>query len=161
MTVPTVKYRDWEFEVDRELTKTTYANVLGSGADTCVCNDCKNYAAFRDQVFPDEVLKLFNGLGIDYRKEVEITSWEKLPNGLYHIGGWFHFKGKLLKGKDYRVPIAGGNGFTFDLTKIGDNFSIGFGEGNDLTYFEEKDGLVQIEFDTNIPWIIDKSLETT
>ena len=161
MTVTTVKFRDWKFEVDRELTETTYTNVLGSGADTCVCNNCKNYVAFRDNVFPDEVLKLFNDLGIDYRKEVEITSWEKLPNGHYHIGGWFHFKGKLLTGKDYRVSIAGGNGFTFDLTKISDNFSIGFGEGNNMTYFEQKVGLVQIEFDTNIPWVIDKLLETT
>ncbi len=124
-----------------------------------MCHDCKNYVAFRDKVFPDEMIELFNDLGVDYRKEVEIISYENLPNGLHHIGGWFHFKGQVLMGKDYRVPLPGG-GYTFDLTKISDNFSIGFAEGNDLTYFEDKTGLVQIEFDTNIPWIIDKSLET-
>jgi hypothetical protein len=31
--------------------------------------------------------------------------------------------------------------------------------GNDLTFFEDKTGLMQIEFDTSIPWGIDKSLE--
>lgn len=155
-----VKYRDWVFEVDRDLTEKTYSNVLGSGADSCVCNDCKNCVACRDKVFPAEVLELFKDLGIDFRKEVEMVSLEKLANGLYHIGGWFHFKGQILSGKDFKVPIAGGEGFTFDLTKISQNFSIGFGVGNDLTFFEDKQQLVQVEFETNIPWVIDKSLET-
>jgi len=154
----TVKYKDWEFEVDKELTEETYKKVSGSGADTCTCNDCKNYVAFRDKVFPDEIMELFSDLGVDFRKEVEITSYEVLSNGLHHIGGWFHFKGRVVTGKDYRVPLPG-DGHTFDLTKINDNFSIGFAEGNDLTYFKDKTGLVQIEFDTNIPWTIDRSLE--
>jgi len=97
-------------------------------------------------------------LGIDYRKEVEITSWEKLPNGLYNIGGWFQFKGRVLKGKDYRIPL-GGNGYTHDLTQVDDNFSIGFGEASALAHFSDTTGLVHIEFKTSIPWVIDKSLE--
>ncbi len=145
--------------MDQELTKSTYAQVTSSGADTCLCNDCKNYVAYRDNVFPSEVLHLFNELGIDYRKEVEITAWEKRPNGLYHIGGWFHFKGKILAGAGYRIPGSNGDGFTIHLTKIGDNFSIGFDEANDLTHFEEKTGLIQIEFATNIPWVMNKSFE--
>ncbi len=82
-----------------------------------------------------------------------------LPNGLHHIGGWFHFKGRVVTDKDYRVPLEGG-GHTFDLTPITDNFAIGFTKGNDLTFFEDKTWLVQVEFDTKIPWIMDKSLET-
>ena len=154
-----VKFKDWTFEVDKALTEQTYERNSGSGADTCSCNDCKNYVAYRDKVFPTEIIQLFSDLGIDFRKEVEITTWETLPNRLHHIGGWFHFKGQLLTGKDFRVPIPSG-GHTFDLTRITDNFSIGFAEGNDLTFFDNKFGLVQIEFDTNIPWIIDKSLES-
>ena len=158
MTNAIVRFQDWVFEADKALTETTYSNISGSSADTCGCNDCKNYVTYRDKVFPAEIIKLFNDLGIDYRKEVEITSYETLPNGLHHIGGWFHFKGRVLKGKDYRIPLPLG-GHTFDLTPITDNFSIGFAEGNDLTFFEDKTGLVQIEFDTSIPWIINKTLE--
>jgi len=158
MTNTIVRFQNWIFEVDKALTEKTYNNISGSGADTCGCNDCKNYVAFRDKVFPAEVIELFNDLGIDYRKEVEITYYDTLPNGLHHIGGLFHFKGKVLAGKDYRVPLPLG-GHTFDLTRITENFSIGFAEGNDLTFFEDKTGLVQIEFDTSIPWIIDKTLE--
>ncbi len=154
-----IRFGDWEFEVDHELTSKTYQTVSISGADGCICNDCKNYVAFRDRVFPNYVIDLFNDLGIDYRKEVEVTSWEKLANGLHHIGGWFHFKGRVLKGKDFRVLLPDGNGFTFDLTKIDENFSIGFAEMSELAFFDSKDGLVQVEFSTNIPWVIDKSLE--
>jgi hypothetical protein len=155
-----VKYRDWEFKVDRELTRQTYNSISTSGAESCVCNDCKNYVVYRDNVFPEEIKGLFNDLGIDYKKEVEITSYETLPNGLHHIGGWFHFKGKLVNGKNYRIPMPDNAGYTFDLTEIKDDFSIGFAPGNDLTYFEDKADLIQVEFMTFIPWVIDKSLET-
>jgi hypothetical protein len=98
-------------------------------------------------------------LEIDYRKEVEITSYETTPNRLHPIGGWFHFKGRVLTGKDYRVPLASG-GYTFNLTPTTENFSIGFAEGSDLTFFENKVGLVRVEFETNLIWVIDTSLET-
>jgi hypothetical protein len=159
METKIVKFKDWTFEANNVLTDQTYKHISSSGAETCGCNDCKNYVAYRDKVFPNEIIHLFNDLGIDFRKEVEITTWETLPNGLHHIGGWFHFKGQVLTGKDYKIPLPSG-GHNFDLTRISDNFSIGFAEGNDLTFFEDKTGLVQIEFDTSIPWVIDKSLET-
>ena len=158
MKIETLTYRDWTFEFDKQLTSDTYALVKDSGADSYICNDCKNYIAYRDKVFPVEILKLFTDIGIDYKKEVEIVSYETLPNGLHHIGGWFHFKGKVLKGKDYRIPLLGG-GFTFDLTLITDNFSIGFSVGSDLAFFDDKNGLIQVEFDTFIPWILDEKLE--
>jgi hypothetical protein len=61
----------------------------------------------------------------------------------------------LLSGKDCRVNLPKG-GFTYDLTNITDNFAVGFTEENDLTYFEDRSGLVEIEFSSNIPWIIEK-----
>lgn len=154
-----LEYRDWRFAIDRQLTKDTYDKIIESGADSCKCNDCKNYVAYRDKVFPDEVRTLFDDLGIDYKKEVEVVSYEILPNGQHYIGGWFHFKGQVLAGKDYRIPLPSG-GYTIDLTEISDNFSIGFAEGSALTFFSDKNGLVQVEFMTSIPWVIDKSLET-
>lgn len=153
-----VKYKDWTFEVDRALTQQTYKHISGSGADTCGCNDCRNYVAYRDKVFPGEIIDLFRNLEIDFRKEVEITVWEKLPNGLYHVGGWFHFKGQVLTGKDYRISLSKGS-YSIELTKITENFSIGFAEGNALTFFSDKAGLVQVEFATNIPWVIERALE--
>lgn len=87
MTNSTLHYREWTFEVDQELTRKTYAAVVGSGADTCVCNDCKNYVAYRDHLFPAEVTALLGKLCIDYRKETEVFRYEVLPNGRHHIAG--------------------------------------------------------------------------
>ncbi|MDT3738833.1 MAG: hypothetical protein RO257_04955 [Candidatus Kapabacteria bacterium] len=158
MKIRTLTYRDWTFEFDKQLTLDTYSQIKESGADLCICNECKNYIAYRDKIFPNEILKLFIDVGIDYKKEIEIMSFETLLNGFHNISGWFHFKGKILKGKDCRVSLPNG-GFTFDLTTIADNFSIGFSEANDLTFFNDIQGLVQIEFDTIIPWVIDKIRE--
>jgi len=154
-----VKFRDWTFEVDKEENEKTYQDVSRSGAENCGCNGCENYITYRDNVFPKEIIDLFGNLGVDYRKEVEVTDWETLPNGFHHIGGWFHFKGRVVTGKIYLVPVPSG-GHTFDLTPITENFSIGFGAGNNLTFFKSESDLVQVEFETNIPWIIDKTPET-
>jgi hypothetical protein len=159
MPTALLHYRDWTFEVDRELTRQTYAAVAGGGADTCLCNDCKNYVAYRHQAFPAEVGELLADLAIDYRKEVEVFRYEILPNGLHHIAGWFHFKGRVLAGPDYREPLPGG-GYSLNLTSVADTFSLGFAEGSDLAHFLDKAGLVQVEFETTIPWVIDPALET-
>lgn len=82
-----------------------------------------------------------------------------MPRGLHLIDGWFHFKGRILTGKNCRVPFSS-TGHTIDLTQVTDVFSIGFSVGSDLTFFAETNGLVQIEFATFIPWVIEKSLET-
>jgi len=155
-----VKYRDWEFEVDFLLTQQAYLNFAVGGADSCICSDCKNYSAYRDNVFPEEIKELFCALGVDFRKEVEIWAMQKLENGLHEISGWFHFKGKIISGINCRKPLETGNGYAVNLTPINENFEIGFTSGNDLTFFDNKKELVQVEFVTAIPWVIDKKIET-
>src|SRR5690606_39203324 len=113
-----------------------------------------------NHVFPKSIIELFSNLGIDYRKEVEITYWEKLENGFHYIGGWFHFKGKILEGKKCNEPLPYGNGSILSLKEIQKNFSIGFDEGKAMTLFEDQNDLIQLEFSTHIPWVIDKKLES-
>ncbi|QOG04251.1 hypothetical protein [Flavobacterium sp. MDT1-60] len=153
-----VQFKDWRFEVDKTLTLETYSSVNGGGADSCPCSDCKNYIQNRENVFPEEVKTLFLNLGVDYNKEVEICSLQILPNGLHHIAGWFHFKGKIIDGKNCKKDIEN-EAFHIELTSIGNNFSIGFCEQSSLTFFKNKNGLIQVEFEAHIPWVINKSLE--
>ena len=153
-----VQFKNWKFEVDKTLTIETYSNIVTSGAESCLCNDCKNYIENRQNVFPDEIKKLFLNLGIDFNKEVEVLSYQILPNGLHHIAGWFHFKGKISDGKDCKNDIEN-EVFQIELTNIGNNFSIGFCEQSSLTFFKNKDRLIQVEFEAYIPWVIDKKLE--
>ena len=154
-----IKYRDWEFETDFDFNKNSYANFIESGADECSCSYCKNFVANRENAFPEEVKSLFVQLGINYQKESEVCECGR-KNNLFMYWGWFHFKGKIIKGKDCSVPLIQG-GYTLDLEEITDNFSIGFSSSNTKSpsLFKINEGLIQIEFFTNLDWVIKEKYE--
>ncbi|NDV60105.1 hypothetical protein [Bacteroides sp. 519] len=146
----TVKYRDWTFEVDFEFTKKSYTKFKNGGASDCECADCKNFTYNRHNAYPEEIKLLFAELGVDYTKESEVMHYCQEENGLHYYAGWFHFKGKMLSGKDCRISHTETT-HTFELERITKNFSIGFTLGNSPSLFENLDGLIQIEFETKIP----------
>lgn len=152
-----VSFKEWKLEADKELTQQTYLKIVKASAESCGCNHCKNFAAQRDTIYPSQIKELLGQLGIDFMKETEISHFAKLKNGLHYYSGWFHFKGTFT-GNDCTVPFDGG--YTYDLTPITDNFSIGFRHDNLLTHFKNKKNLVQIDFGCQIPWVIEKELET-
>ncbi len=158
-----IKFRDWEFEVDSELTRKTYAKAIGGFSEGCDCKYCLNYYPQKDEIFPEEIKILFEDLGIDYHKESEcISSFsisefsnvEKYLNKLHGYGGWFHFAGNIISGK-----YLDSNQNIYDITPITDKFSIGFRQKNDLSFFESDVPLVQVEFAVEIPWIIGEVVE--
>ncbi|MPQ49209.1 hypothetical protein GCQ56_19590 [Marinifilum sp. N1E240] len=157
----TVKYKEWTFEFDYGRTKEIYDKIELGSPEECSCNDCKNFATNRESIYPDEIKDLFLKLGIDYKKESEIYHMARLDNGLHHYGGWFHFKGKIIKGKDCKVELPSG-GWTWDSVGVEGSFSIAFMKGSALTYFNEneKEDLIQIEFIVDSAWVIDKELES-
>ncbi len=150
----TIKYKDWEFIVDKKLTKQTYEKVEIGGAESCTCNNCKNFTSNRENIYPQETKELLTSLGIDYRKECEVWHYCKDEFGRHYYSGWFHFKGKF-KGKSLSAPTPD-TPFTYDLTPITDTFSLGFLYDSSLTFFEDKENLVQVEFDTKTTWTIDE-----
>lgn len=154
-----IKYRSWEIEVDTELTKDAYSKLKTSSSEACGCSHCINYSENKAIVFPSEIENIFDELGIDKKKELEISHMAKLENDLHYYLGWFHFVGKF-EGKDCSVPLRSGNGNTLDFERITDNFGIGFTKKNVGVAFKNISELVQIEFECKIPWTIDKELET-
>lgn len=138
-----IKFRDWDLYVDYETTKNTYDNVIH---ESCNCDDCKNYALSKDIAFPDEIRKLFLDLGIVYKKECEAWCINNPKNELKNYIGWFHFKGS------FKGPDCANDGNRFDLKQITDTFKIGFRYEYYQTLFKDKNDLVQIEFETLVPW---------
>lgn len=149
----TINFRDWELTVDKELTKQTYDNAPLCGPNTCLCDECVNFINAREIAYPEEIKQLFLEIGIDYKNECEVFHYCKLENGLHLYCGWFHFKGQF-KGRNCKIQ-TGDNTSTFDLTPITENFSIGFCYDSGLAFFEDKESLVQIEFESKIPWTIE------
>ena len=154
----TIKFRDWELIVDKELTKKTYEKVKIGGVESCPCNECKNFAHNRENIYPQEIKNLLTDLGIDYDKECEVWHYCKDELGRHCYSGWFHFKGKFI-GENCSKQIDESTS-TFELTKITDTFSLGFHYNSSLSFFEDKENLVQIEFDVKTSWTIEKELES-
>ena len=96
MSKTELTYKDWKFEVDKELTHNEYTIIDNSSAESCGCENCLNYIAFREKVFPNEIGDLFEKLGIDQNKEIEISHIAKLENGLHYYCGWFHLIGSFI-----------------------------------------------------------------
>ncbi len=158
MGLITIDYKDWTFSSDVELTKSAYKRIERGSADICICDNCRNFSTLRDSAYPDEVKKLFQDLGIDYKKEPEVSYFAKQGNGLHYYSGFFHFRGNYT-GKDCCTALPGG-GYNLNLTPITDVFKIGAHMDNSLSYFEDKESIVQIEFSVELPWAL-QSTEPT
>jgi hypothetical protein len=154
MSLESLNFKNWNFTVDKRTTLETYERVEMPGAESCGCDSCLNFAAQRTNIYPREIKELFANLGIDWNKESEISHYARTAPKQHYYGGWFHFKG-TFEGTNCEVPTGKDvNGYTFDLTPITDNFSIGFRHVYSLTAFSETEELVQVEFECKIPWVL-------
>jgi hypothetical protein len=153
-----VAFRDWRFLCDSAATEKMNNLMEQGGAEQCGCAPCKNFIQYRDNVYPQELLNVFQESGISTDREVEIYHVLNTGNGVHKYGGWFHFVGRMLVGEDCKSPIADGSGYELKLKKLSEDFEIGF-TTECLMWpdsMKDKEG-IQLEFMTNIPWVIDDS----
>jgi hypothetical protein len=140
-------YRNWLFECDPSSTRTAYQQIAHGGAEECGCAGCRNFLAQRDEVFPEEVLKLFAELGVDWRRDAEIYHQAKLESGSHLYGGWFHFIGKIQKQPPGPTQIR--EGFTIDFIPARHLAAASFAD----------EPLVQVEIAVGLPWIVKEEKE--
>jgi hypothetical protein len=89
---------------DQNATVELYRRTITiPGADRCSCIPCKNFAAQRGKVFPDEFLHFLRALGVDPLREWEAFDYDFGVNQNGHLyGRWFLFVGGLVEGLDKR-----------------------------------------------------------
>lgn len=100
--------------------------------------------------------QLFETLGTDYQKAAEVSQTHRSESGLHHYGGWFHCVGEIKSGADAWQQVGKDpNSFSGHLEPVTDRFSIGFTSRLALVHqpFQGKP-LVQLEFATQVPWVI-------
>ena len=136
-------YGPWRIWHDSALTRQIYEEVTVGSAERCGCTECANYVAARDRAFPKQVLKLFEKLGIDHRKEAEIYYKSPLAPGLHLYGGWFNFVGGVEKGEEEISQVD--QGCLLELTS--DPALI-------PSVFANRP-VVQIEFNVEVPWMVE------
>ena len=131
---------------DREATVALYRQTITvPGADNCTCTSCKNFAAQRGKVFPEEFLQFLKQLGVDPLKEWEAFDYSfnpKTPRKNLLYGGWFLFAGELVEGLDKR-PEPKQKHFAYW-------FTTSFPSGTLPTDLK----LCAIEFLVEIPWVL-------
>ncbi|AWA31100.1 hypothetical protein HYN48_13940 [Flavobacterium magnum] len=144
-----MKFRNWEIIADKKYNDEIYSNLKGGIADGCQCNDCRNFVKNRQDIFPQEIKTLLAELGIDYTKEADNIHLQKLKNGLHSYLALFHFRGEITKLEDET-----------GLLPLNDNLIINFGLPDGQILFPNVERLVQIEFYIEMPWTIEKELES-
>lgn len=149
-----VQFGRWEISSDAESTRRAYASVSIGGPEECGCEPCLNFAAVRAQIYPANVLYLFEELGISPNREVEIYHMARLSSGRHLYGGWFHFVGSILSGADAATQVAE-NLWQPNLEVADENLSLGFSSRLELVR-EPFAGLhlVQLEFTAKVPWVL-------
>jgi hypothetical protein len=144
-----MQYRQWKFNVDVEATREAYRKIERGSAEECGCQKCLNFVASRKKIYPEEVLILYDRLGVDFRKEVEVYHDGVSETGLHFYSGWFHFVGHLESpsSKVLLAEYSDAQVYNLELEEVGQQFRIGFTENGGLCWKEfEEQPLVQIEF---------------
>lgn len=150
-----LSFARWKLNSDVDATKQIYATLTNGAPEECGCDPCRNFAAQRTQAYPPEVLKLLAALGIASNREAEVYHLARLPSGRHLYGGWFHFAGEVLEGRDAAMQIAE-NVWRPDLEIVSGPFKLGFTSKLALVPRGFQGWhLVQLEFNTELPWTLD------
>ena len=141
----------WLLEHDETRTRDCYAQLpIGTG---CTCNQCRNFDAARGRNFPAEFIALLDSLGIDSSKPAELCHYCREPSGLYLTGGWFHFVGQIVNGED-AMQWEKNNGTIAFETLVPE---LEFAFTGELALVRDVfvgTKLLQLEFQTCIPWVL-------
>lgn len=151
-----IQFDRWRLACDPQATRAAYALTEIDTTTAPTLDDDRNWIQARDQglVYPEEVIALFAQLGIDLRREAELYHLARLDSGLHEYGGWFHFVGSLVSGRDAWIPDSP-TAWHADLKQISTTFALGFTARVNLVKPSFKGHpLVQLEFDAKIPWLL-------
>ena len=149
-------FGNYTVDIDVEKTKQIYKKLrlISQGCD---CDGCQNFEKAAD-VLPEAVRAFFGSLGIDLKRIVECYVNCKNEDGTLLYGGFCHVCGTLIQGKSAWVNISETHAYyDFDLAyHLNDNFCISFQEECHLVEEGFEAPMLQIEFEANIPWVLDK-----
>ncbi|MGH3629896.1 MAG: hypothetical protein ACRDRL_20960 [Sciscionella sp.] len=107
---------------------------------------CRNYAAVRERVLPEEFVLFLRSVGVDPYKEAEAYHNAQMHPGVHHYGGWYHFVGQLEKTGD------------FPMLEIGPEFRFYLCQAR-APHLKQLDGLalVEVGFEAKaVPWVLDE-----
>jgi hypothetical protein len=164
-----VQIGPWQVDADPAATARTHASMAAGCPERCGCHYCMNFVATRGRAYPAEALRLFEALGIRQDRESEICAPVPLTGGQYLYSGWFHFVGRILDEPTLEprasVPRsqATESGVVSELRfhALTDHFGILLRAERHLLPEEfGAESVVQLEFTTELPWVLPEPPES-
>lgn len=144
-----LRIEEWLLEIDADQTKSFY----NKGFEVCDCAYCANFAAAAGQMSL-KLLSLLTAMGINPAMPAELSEFPSEQKGFHRYVGFYHFTGEVLAGE-----LSTLSSWSESNTLKIDNFTIGF--STDLLFVPDgfPSPVLQLEFETDIPWVLDTPLE--
>ena len=149
-------FGNYTIDIDVEKTRQIYQR-LPLITQRCDCDGCRNFEKAVD-ILPKAVRTFFDDLGVDLKRIVERYVNCKNKDGTLLYGGFCHVCGTLIQGENAWVNIFPNHSYyNPDLAyHLDDNFFLSFQEECLMVEEQFEAPMLQIEFEANIPWVLNK-----
>ena len=107
-----VHFHAWSLQVNSSATAAAYSKLASGEAECCGCLDCRNWIESREDSLPPTFVAFLQELGVDRRKETEVSEYEggAIDPNMNLYSGEFLFHGRVLSGPDCYQPHSDGKG---------------------------------------------------
>lgn len=147
-------FEKWIIEVDPIKTYWFYEQQF-SAKESCNCLYCRNYYE-ACKLFSKEVKDFFNSMGLEPCKAAEVYEMGRNEDGTYLYGGFYHVVGNLVSVNNVGQDSRKG---TLNLETLKEDFKFGFTTHLVLVPEEFPQPVLQLEINTNIPWVLNEKSE--
>ena len=153
-----IEIAGWLLECDPDATRRALTEVPAGAPEACGCLHCRNFAAARDDVYGPDLRILLTQLGVPADREAEVYDCGPAERfGYRRAGGWFHFVGRIV-----RDPLIDEAPPARPFVLLGPELQVYFVAGGALV----PDALaghsvVQLEFETEVPWVLAEPVPAT
>ncbi len=146
---------------DPEATREAYAGITKPAEEQCGCTYCRNWGIQRQNIYEPELLELFDTLGIDHTKEIEVTHYLREEDGLHYYGCHLLFVGRLRPFNPWFKRLAIRFRRKWKSVKLDSGMDLGFDDFftiHDATpesFQQLERPRVAIMYFAKIPWLLE------
>jgi hypothetical protein len=150
-----IEFGPWTIRADVPATERAYAQVAHGSAEGCSCDSCQNFIGVRASAYPPDVLECLKELGVDFKKETELSRYARLPSGLHLYRGRFYVVGSIAEGPDAWITINEKQRKA-NFYGVSPTFEIGVSRSDNPRPPFAGTPCVQLDFHTEVPWRSDR-----
>jgi len=151
-----VRFHGYTVRADPNTTHELIRELPNIGEqEHCNCRGCSNYALAAEH-FPFEVKRLFASLGMDPKKEGNVTHFYRAENGLLYYHACYYGTGEIIEQpSEWPVKVYHKNetdNFLLTLTQVSPNSQI-------PTHVPFPEPRLELYIEAYLPWLLAEEYE--